>query len=576
MSAIKTLSTLLHIGTRHVADGHEKLLICKVNGIACSLILLSLGFGLLFYFISGHLIVLIATSIESALFVAVIALNHFGRHQLATTGLLVVLHAAILYFGLLLGKAIDGLWLALFLIVTSLLFLQNRTAVRVSLAGSGILLGVIEANKFHAFVAPFPFTPVVQLVVHYSAIGVILFLTVLTLLHYMQHNTSLVNKVKAHTQELEKANRSLKVFLRELTHEIRTPLNAIYSISQLKLIEAKTDTERITDQHLHFACHHVLSIINNVQDKSKIEAGHPDDIKRESIDPREWIQEIAHIYRYFADTREVRIRVETAENLPAVIWEDKTILTKITSNIIGNAIKFTKKNTTVTVRVQQQDTLWHISVKDQGAGISQDRMPALFDEFTRERINFAEGTGLGLHIARKLANLLQGDIQVSSLPGQGATFTISLPLHTPEGDALTATGQDTADHVSFRDKKVLLVEDDPMSRQYLHRYLAGIGFTVALAESGQEGLYRAGCVPYDVIISDIGLPGMDGKALLTQLKSSPFLRHIPVIITSADTAVREDVLQAGASGCLIKPVDFKLLCGLLKRLLPDAASADYL
>jgi len=575
MSSIKTLSTVLNIGTRHVADDHEKLLINKVNGIACSLILLSLTFGLLFYFISGHLIVLVATSIESALFVAVIALNHFGRHKLATTCLLIVLHAAILYFGLLLGKAIDGLWLALFLIVTSLLFLQNSTAVRISLAGSGILLGIIEANKFHAFVMPFPFTPMVQLVVHYSAIGVILFLTVLTLLHYMQHNTSLVNKVKAHTRELEKANRSLKVFLRELTHEIRTPLNAIYSISQLKLMEGKADVERTTDQHLHFACHHVLSIINNVQDKSKIEAGHPDEIKREGFPVREWIQEIAHVYQYFADTRQVRISVKTAEDLPAVIWEDKTSLTKITNNIIGNAIKFTKKNTTVAVCLQKQDTLWQISVKDQGAGISRERLPTLFEEFTRERINFAEGTGLGLHIARKLAHLLQGDIQVSSLPGQGATFTISLPLRTLESNTLAAAGQDAAGQGSFKDKKVLLVEDDLMSRQYLHRFLAGSGFTVALAESGQEGLHRAGQTAFDVIISDMGLPGMDGRELLTHLKGHRFLQRIPVIITSADTAVREEVLKAGASGCLIKPVDFKLLRALLKDILPGAASTNY-
>ena len=99
---------------------------------------------------------------------------------------------AILYFGLLLGKAIDGLWLALFLVVTSLLFLQSRIVLRISLAGSCIWLGVIEADKYHPFVRPFPFTPMVQQVVHYSAIGVILFLTVRTLLHYIQHNTSLV------------------------------------------------------------------------------------------------------------------------------------------------------------------------------------------------------------------------------------------------------------------------------------------------------------------------------------------------------------------------------------------------
>ncbi len=571
MYLIKTLSTVINIGTRRVTDSQEKLLINKVNGIAFSLTILSLIFGLLIYILSGVPIVLIATTIESLLFLIVIILNHYERHALAANGLLTVLHAAILYFGLLLGNAIDGLWLALFLIVTSLLFLNTRTALRISLAGGSISLLLIEANKFFPFVKPFPFTPGVQLAVHYSAIGMILFMTVLTLLHYIQHNTSLMDRIREDSGELEKANRSLKVFMRELTHEIRTPLNAIYSISQLKLIEGRSDKERITNQHLHFACHNVLSIINNVQDRSKMEAGQPDEIKRELFALRAWIQEVCNIYRYFADSKHVRILLETDDMLPAALFEDKTILTKIANNIIGNAIKFTRKNSVVTVAILQKGNSWQMAVSDQGAGISREKLDTLFDEFTRERVNFAEGTGLGLNIARKLTFLLQGSIAVNSIPGLGTTFVVTLPIQAYVGTVLERPRTENAADMPFSGKKVLLIEDDLMSRQYLSRFLSKNGFTVSLAEDGKEGLYLAGIEVFDIIISDMGLPGMDGRELLLQLKKEASLQQIPVVITSADTAVKDEVLRAGATGYLAKPVDFKLLHKLLKEIMLHTA-----
>ncbi|KAA2238692.1 response regulator [Chitinophaga agrisoli] len=562
----KTLYTVIGAGTRHVKDRHKKLLINKVNGVACSLILLSLIFGILFYALSGYLIVLLSTIVESLLLSSIIILNHYGRHKLAAFSLQMVLNGAILYFGLLLGNAIDGLWLALFLIVTSFLFLKTRTAQVISLTGGSISLVLIETNKYLQFVPPFPFTPMVQLVVHYSAIGVILFLTVLTLMHYIQHNKLLVAEVQEHTGELEKANRSLRVFMRELTHEIRTPLNAIYSISQLKLMEARPGNESITNEHLHFACHNVLSIINNVQDRSKMEAGKPDELKREAFNLRSWMHEVCNIYRYFANTKGVTIQVSIDERLPAVIFEDKTSLTKIANNIIGNAIKFTRKHTVVTVSIFRQEASWMIAVKDQGKGIPPEKITTLFDEFTRERINFAEGTGLGLNIAKKLANHLQGDIRVNSEQGTGTTFIISLPLR--EYQSRLAENASTGKELSgFQGKKVLLVEDDLMSQQYLSRFLSAKGFQVAVAEDGLEGLYTASGDQFDVIISDMGLPRMGGRELLAHLKDNTYLQHIPVIITSADTAIKDDILKAGASSCLIKPVDFKVLHRVLQDLI---------
>lgn len=570
MNLRKTLYTVIGMGTGPVRDRHEKLLINKVNGVACSLIVLSLIFGLLFYILSGHLLILIATTIESLLFVLIIALNYYKRYALAALGLQLVLNAAILYFGLLLGKAIDGLWLALFLIVTSFLFLKTAAARRISLTGGIISLVLIELNKFYPVVTPFPFTPTVLLVVHYSAIAVILFITVLTLMHYLQYNKLLVTAVKGQTRELENANRSLKVFMRELTHEIRTPLNAIYSIAQLKLMDAP---DSATNEHLHYACHNVLSIINNVQDRSKMEAGKPDEIKREAFDVRSWIREVCNIYSYLARSKAVQIEVETGEQLPGLMYEDKTTLTKIANNIIGNAIKFSPKNTTVTVSMHQVNGQWHLAVADQGAGISREKLATLFDEFTRERINFAEGTGLGLNIAQKLAFQLQGHIQVFSEQGKGTMFIICLPVHECKEIIVADSHPEYIDNHIFQGRKVLLVEDDHMSQQYLHKYLHSKGFEVILAEDGMEGLYRATCDQFDIIISDIGLPRMEGRELLARLKANKYLAHVPVIITSADTAIKEDLLQAGAAGCLVKPVDFKQLHKVLKDTIIQAILA---
>jgi CheY-like chemotaxis protein/nitrogen-specific signal transduction histidine kinase len=408
------------------------------------------------------------------------------------------------------------------------------------------------------------------LVVRYAAAGIILVITVLTLMRYLQYNKARIAAMSAQMRELEKANRSLKVFMRELTHEIRTPLNAIYSIAQLKLMDAPDNPY---NEQLHYACHNVLSIINNVQDRSKIEAGRPDEVIRELFDVRSWVQEVCSIYQYLAGARCVQLKVDIAPQLPAPMYEDKTCLTKIANNIIGNAIKFSPRNTVVTVSISQAGGQWQIAVKDQGAGISREKLVTLFDEFTRERINFAEGTGLGLNIAQKLAYLLQGNIQVFSEPGKGACFIICLPVQECKNIPPAAGHTGYTDDLIFSGRRLLLIEDDPMSRQYLQRYLQSRGFEVVAAEDGMEGLYRASCDSFDIIISDMGLPGIGGRELLAHLKANRYLSHIPVIITSADTDIRDEALQAGAAGCLIKPVDFKLLHKVLKAAILQAALA---
>ncbi|MBC9932920.1 hybrid sensor histidine kinase/response regulator [Chitinophaga qingshengii] len=586
--------SLTHLGTSNFNEKELNFRVIKINIVAWILIILGTGFGMTYWYYSRYPGILVATLLGSVLFGGVLYLNKKRKYQAAGVTLQSTINLSTLYFGSILSAAVDPIWLALFLLISCLSFVKVGRAQIWCLGVSAATLLFLEINRALHIFPPMPFSPEMLNLIYYCTAFTVLTLTsisLVTLVHYnakLFHtinlrnqqltalnkelhasNTRLEHQVKERTANLEKAVTAKNIYVRELTHELRTPLNAIYSIAQLKLLSNrdKAQADKKVDEDLFIACRNLQTLINNTQDKCKLDTGNVDEVKKESVLLYSWITNIVNIYQYFANEKRVKIELEVQDSFPTAIVEDSIKLTKIVNNILVNAIKFTRNHTSIFLRIYRDDTHWYIAVRDQGNGISPDRIATLFKEFTRTTINFAEGSGLGLNITHHLVRILGGTIQVRSEIDEGTEFVVSLPLVPFTGEIKSATIELRENNlISFEGKKILVVEDDIMTQRYLSLLLSKRGFSIMHADNGQEALLKAHNHP-DAIILDMSLPGKSGKDVLMELKSNPALRHIPVIAASADTDETniEEIMLEGASAYMIKPIDFHILIDVLVK-----------
>lgn len=558
------------IGTDELTDRADSLRTQRVNMIAAAIGALSFVFGWIYFGFTHNPLFLIATNTEVVLFATVIFLNYRRRHLAACFLLQGTITGAILYYGLILGPVIEGFILAAFLIASCLFFLKSKKLQRYNLLISVAALCIIEINKFYVFVPPLQMPPGSVAFMHYSASVVVLILISVTILYYVRNNQQLVAELMAHqshlesevasrTQELREANVSMDVFMRELTHELRTPLNAIFGIAQLK---QHTSNDPL-DKDLLAASFNILSVVNNMQDKYKLENAAMAPVTPESVELREWIVSIISLLRYYAATCDVKLSLSVDEKLPAHLYEDKALITQIAFNLIGNAIKFTGKGTTVTVSLALEGAAWSMSVKDEGPGIPPDRLQHLFKEFNRSATSLTEGTGIGLFIAKKFVQRLNGEIGVETVEGAGTCFTVTLPL-LPVGDIVPPV-PDNEVSLRFDGARALIVDDDIMTTKILTLWLTRLGFSVAATGDGKEGLETSKSERPDIILSDWGLPTLTGRDLVTRLKNGD-MSDIPVIVMS-DSFNQADACQAGADAFLNKPLDLHQLKKTLGNLL---------
>ncbi len=373
----------------------------------------------------------------------------------------------------------------------------------------------------------------------------------------------------------EAANKAKSQFLANMSHELRTPLNAVIGYSEMLLEDAEDrgQEELVSDlRKIHTAGKHLLSLINDVLDLSKIEAGKMD-LHFESFEVSAMIDDVASTIAPLVGQNGNRLELRRAEDL-GVVRADRTKLRQALFNLLGNACKFTENGvvTLSVVREKMDGAEWlQFAVEDTGIGISPEQLQKLFQAFSQADAATAQkygGTGLGLVISRRLCQMMGGDITVESTPGQGSTFTIRLhadggvrkpaplsPVAGPLVDASTPPeGVPT----------VLVVDDDPAARELMQRFLAQQGLHMDGAASGEEGLRIARDLRPAVILLDVLMPGMDGWAVLTALKADPELCPIPVIMASV---VDEPQMgfALGAAEYLTKPIDREHLARLLEK-----------
>ena len=375
----------------------------------------------------------------------------------------------------------------------------------------------------------------------------------------------------------EEANRAKSTFLANMSHELRTPLNAIIGYSEM-LEEETRDTGKVENvqdlKKIQAAGKHLLSLINDVLDLSKIEAGKMG-LHLEAFDVSQVIEEMVTTLQPAAAKNANSIHVHVAENV-TVMKADITKVRQILFNLLSNACKFTDHGA-ISVDVDQikvGDREWiQFKVSDTGIGISAKQKENLFHEFAQADASIARkygGTGLGLAITHRFVQLMKGQINVESEPGQGATFTVQLPaqvvIETTESAPSKGAGDASA---AFSETKtnqdtILVIDDDPSVRDLMSRFLTKLDFRVVAARNGEEGFRLAKQIRPLLITLDVVMPECDGWTVLNRLKSDSELAEIPVImVTVVDNEARG--LDLGASSYLIKPVERDRLAVLVEK-----------
>jgi PAS domain S-box-containing protein len=360
-------------------------------------------------------------------------------------------------------------------------------------------------------------------------------------------------QLQQRNREVERANRLKSEFLASMSHELRTPLHTILGFTELLEEEVDgplNDRQKRFVQHVHQDAQHLLELINDILDLSKIEAGKME-LRFEVFDARQAIEEVVASLQGRADAKNLVVLNHASPD--CAVKADRVRFKEIFYNLLSNAVKFTLEGGRIEIACAPGESSVSFSVKDTGVGIPKQEQASIFDKFYQvgsTTKGVREGTGLGLAITKQLVEMHGGKISVESAPGQGSTFSFTVPVDTPK--------------IATDKPVILIVEDEPSAQELLVTYLEPRGFHTEVAPTIQKALEIARRTRPSAVTLDLGLPGYSGWRALEELHDRAEFRNVPIIVVS----VRDNDGSAqsrGAAAFLQKPLKRDVLLQTLRQ-----------
>jgi len=469
--------------------------------------------------------------------------------------------------------------LALALLISGyvLVFAQLRSSPRQALiisspygaAATIILFSLWGTNAFWSMLAVLPFT----------AAGLFVLVT-MTLLRedriraFQSHQAHLIEELEAARDKANAANDAKSNFLGVISHELRTPMNGVLGAAQLLSATRLETTQREYLSIIRNSGDNLLSLLNDILDMTKIEAGKMNfevvDIVIEGLNKR-----ITGPFEAQAEAKGLTFVTTVEGEIPTVVRGDPLRVCQVVQNLLSNAVKFTETGEIHYLvrghRISDQRVRFEFVVQDSGAGIAAADLERLFMPFTQVDTSSTRrfgGTGLGLTIARRMANIMGGDITVTSKLAEGSCFTLEIEAEVVEWAKPVAAAEVHAEIEGGESLRVLVVEDHPVNRMILEAWMSSASHVTSTAENGQVAVDIAKNQPFDLIIMDVNMPVMDGLTATRIIREGGQNAGTPIVVLSA-SARHEDHeagLQAGADAYLNKPIDFGALAALMGRV----------
>ena len=458
-----------------------------------------------------------------------------------------------------------------------LVFTQLRSSPRQAViisspygaASTIMLLSLVGQPEFWSLLLVLPFT----------AAGLFVLVTMTMLREeriraFQAHQAHLIEELESARDRANAANDAKSNFLGVISHELRTPMNGVLGAAQLLSATRLETTQREYLSIIRNSGDNLLSLLNDILDMTKIEAGKMTfevvDIVLEDLHKR-----ITGPFEAQAEAKGLGFVSTFEGDVPTVVRGDPLRVCQVVQNLLSNAVKFTDAGEIRYVvhaeRISDQRVRFEFRVNDSGAGIAPSDLERLFQPFTQVDASSTRrfgGTGLGLTISRRMANIMGGDITVTSKLGQGSAFTFAVEAEVVEWARPAPAEEIHAEIEGVASLRVLVVEDHPVNRMILEAWMSSAAHVTVTAENGELAVKAAAEQPFDLIVMDVNMPVMDGLTATRMIRGGGLNADTPIVVLSASarTEDHEAGLQAGADAYLNKPIDFAALAELIGRV----------